>query len=715
MTKHFLFLICCFGLTSLPAQSRLDILLNQDPVFASAMDSLNAGSPHAAITMLNRAKAQFKAEEKWGKYAGSQLVLGKIYFEQQLLDSALLVLQEALATGQRVGNERLAANTEEGIARVYMAKREYPKAMQHYRSFASWCLVGGIPKAKVETCLQMIQIYSRTIEPDSIRRYLRLGHGFAKGHNFPVLQYKLNQLAGIGWNNWGRPDSALYFFRKSLALLEQFPRDGKETNVYLNIAHVFLDNHNPKRARKYLDLARESAKESSRPFFKAMILYYEGLTLMAERKEAEAIPVLEKALKAFKKLPKPEKHHLMQARTLKALAEAHHELGEDEKALELIRASKSLNVRVFKRYNDMQSELMEAAILSEQDAISASDELLMENLIWAKKSANLNYQIKVYETLAVNARKSNNLEKAMDYQDIVNDLREKADPLQQASLLSNTEIEKEEKSVQHLSDSNMDKTKRLQQTQIRAAILVGILLLLTLASIWFYRHKRKQAAQLALEKQQVEVSLQEKELLLKEIHHRVKNNMQVISSLLNLQSKGVQDPVALKVMRDGRDRVRSMALIHQTLYQNNDFSNVATADYFHKLAENLFHTYNIDQQRVQLISQIQPLKFNVDIMIALGLILNELISNTLKYAFPDEQAGEVRISLSADADQVELKVEDNGIGFPSNFAPDTSRSIGFSLIHAFTQKLGGSLQLNNAERGARASLIFPINNATLAA
>lgn len=715
MAKHFLFWICCFGLTGLPAQSRIDILRDQDPVFASAMDSLNAGSPLVATTMLNQAKARFKAEEKWAKYGASMLVLGKIFFERQLLDSSLLVLHEALAVGKRIGNERMAAYTEEGIARIHMAKREYPLAMQHYRSFANWCLVDGKPKAKVETCLQMIQIYSRTIEPDSIRRYLRLGQGFAKGHNFPVLQYKLNQLAGLGWNNWGRPDSALHYYRKSLALLEQFPGEGKETNVYLSIAHVFLDNHNPKRARKYLDLARESAKESSVPFFKAMILYYEGLTLLAEKKETAAVPMLEKALKAFKKLPNPEKHQLMQARSLKALAEAHHTLGEDEKALKFIRESKSLNVKVFKRYNEMQSELMEAAILSEQDAISASDELLMENLIWAKKSANLNYQIKVYETLAANARKSNNLEKAIDYQDKANDLREKADPLQQASLLSNTEIEKEEQSVQHLAASNMDKTKRLQRTQIRAVILVGILLLLTLASIWFYRRKREQAAQLAFEKQQIEISLQEKELLLKEIHHRVKNNMQVISSLLNLQSKGVQDPVALKVMRDGRDRVRSMALIHQTLYQNNDFSNVATADYFHKLAENLFHTYNIDQQRVQLVSQIQPLKFNVDIMIALGLILNELISNTLKYAFPNEQAGEVRISLSADADQVELKVEDNGIGFPSNFAPDTSRSIGFSLIHAFTQKLGGSLQLNNAEQGARASLIFPINNATLAA
>jgi tetratricopeptide (TPR) repeat protein len=142
--------------------------------------------------------------------------------------------------------------------------------------------------------------------------------------------------------------------------LAQVPGEGKKTNVYLNIAHVFLDNHNPKRARKYLDLAREAAKESNQPFFKAMILYYEGLTLLTEKKETAAVPVLEKALKAFKQLPKPEKHQLMQARSLKALAEAHHTLGDDEKALKYIRQSKSLNVKVFRRYNEMQSELMEA-------------------------------------------------------------------------------------------------------------------------------------------------------------------------------------------------------------------------------------------------------------------------------------------------------------------------------------------------------------------
>lgn len=718
MIKHFILVFFLFGLECLSAQSRWDALLNIDPVFATALDSLHAGRARSAIAILNETGAQFKQEEKWTKYVGSLIVLGKVYFEQKQLDSTLLVLQKALDVAQQKGNERLAANTEEGIARVYMAKQDSRLAMQHYRNFAQWCLADGKPKAKVQTCVQLVQIFTKAVNPDSIFKYLRLGLSLTKGHDFPILTYKLNQMAGLGWNNLNKPDSALHYFRQNLALLPDKPdQEARKVNAYLNITHVFLENHNPQRARKYLALAQKAAQQKSLPFSSAMIIFYEGRILAAEKKPETAIATLEKALKAFKKLPNPERHPLMQARCLKALAEAYHEQGEADRALAYLRQSKAMNVNIFQRYNEMQNELVEAAILSEQDAISASDELLMENLVWAKKSANLIYQIKVYETLAANARKKKDLEKALAYNEKAQALEEQLDPVLQANKLSNAEMNLEvgerDQSIQRLQVANFRKTKYLQNSRVQAGILALALLLLTVVGVRIYRRKRQQAARLQLEKQQVEASLQEKELLLKEIHHRVKNNMQVISSLLNLQSRTVQDPVALKVMREGRDRVRSMALIHQTLYQNNDFSNVETEDYFLKLAENLFHTYNIDQDRVHLVANIQPLKFNVDIMIALGLILNELISNTLKYAFPEEQSGEVRISLVTHSDQVELKVEDNGVGFPANFVPDNSRSIGFSLIHAFTQKLGGSLQINNAEKGARASLIFPLKNAIL--
>lgn len=715
MIKHFTLVIFLFGLGCLSAQSRLDALLKLDPIFSVALDSLRAGRHHSTIAILNEAKNQFQVEQNWGKHSGSLIIIGKAYFELHELDSSLLALNEALISAQKIGHNRLNASIQEGLARLYLQKRDFPQAKKHYYEFAKWCFREGKPKAKVETCLQMVQVYTHAVAPDSVFKYLRMGLSFTKGHDFPILEFKLTQMAGLIFNNLSQPDSALYYFRQSLGKLQNSPGESHIASVYLKIVHVFLDNQNTQRARHYLDLAQKAAKQHPLPITSAMLIYYEGRTLLEEKKYAAAISKLEKAIKAFKGLPHPERHQLMLSRSLKALAEANHGLGDAEKALAFLKQAKSMNVKVFQRYNEMQNELMEAAILSEMDAVAASDELLMENLVWAKKSENLNYQIKLYETLAANARKKKENEKALVYLEKVQSLKEQLDPAEQASKLSNEELKIEEQRVQRLQVANSRKTQRLQYSRLQVGILTTSLLLLALIAWWIYRHKRRQTTRLQAEKLQVENSLQEKELLLKEIHHRVKNNMQVISSLLNLQSKSIQDPVALKVMREGRDRVRSMALIHQTLYQNNDFSNVETEDYFLKLAENLFHTYNIDQDRVHLVAHIQPLKFNVDIMIALGLILNELISNTLKYAFPEEQTGEVRISLATRADQVELTVEDNGVGFPVNFVPDNSRSIGYSLMHAFTQKLGGSLQLNNAEKGARASLIFPLKNATLAA
>jgi two-component sensor histidine kinase len=690
------------------AQSRVDLLRNLDPVFEVAFDSVKNGNPRAALNLLVPLGIRFKSEQNIPMYCSTLLVKGRIYFEMNKPDSAIFVLNETIGIAKQGNYDRVEAIAEEGLARIYMNTKQNGLAMQHYRRYSAWSLAHAKPKTQVETCLQLVQIYTRKLEPDSILYYLRRGIGIAEGRDFPVLKYKLFQMAGLIWNNMNRPDSALHYYRKNLALLDRSPVVDRKIIVYVCMAHVFLDNHNPQRARKYLLDAQRLLKSAESAFPKAMLRYYEGLTLIVEKKENAAVPVLEQALSTYKKLPHQKRHRVMQARCLRSLAEAYHVLGENEKALEYLRLSKSMNLKVFQRYNELQSELMEAAILSDQDAIRASDELLLENLVWAKKSYNLNYQMALYETLAANERKKKNYAQAIAYLDKVKALEQELDPILQASRLNNSETQldaaEHQKSIGELKTLNQQKGLLLENTRSWILWLLGGLLVLSLATFAILRSKRR----LSTEKRTLSAALEEKELLLREIHHRVKNNMQVISSLLNLQARSVQDPVALKVMREGRDRVRSMALIHQTLYQNNDFSTVETKDYFLKLAENLFHTYNIDQDRVQLIAQIEPLKFNVDIMISLGLILNELISNALKYAFPDEQMGVVRISLSTNEDNVELKVEDNGVGFPANFVPDAARSIGFSLINAFTQKLGGSLQLANAETGARTSLIFPL-------
>lgn len=252
----------------------------------------------------------------------------------------------------------------------------------------------------------------------------------------------------------------------------------------------------------------------------------------------------------------------------------------------------------------------------------------------------------------------------------------------------------------------------IQQKKIEQILYVtGLLLLSGLVMVLLFYYRQKQASNRALaEKNEIiGKALQEKEVLLKEIHHRVKNNLQVISSLLNLQSKNIIDENALAAIRDGRDRVKSMALIHQNLYRDDDLTSVDVRDYIDKLTQSLFHSYNINKERVNLTTHIDELQLDVDVVVPLGLILNELISNALKYAFEQvENGGLLRVSLTREFDQLVLQVQDNGRGLPESLNMDKPASMGYQLIKSLTQKLKATISIEG-NNGTLAKMIIPYN------
>jgi len=252
----------------------------------------------------------------------------------------------------------------------------------------------------------------------------------------------------------------------------------------------------------------------------------------------------------------------------------------------------------------------------------------------------------------------------------------------------------------------------IQQKKIEQILYVTGLLLLTglvLVLLFYYRQKQASNRMLAEKNDIIGKALQEKEVLLKEIHHRVKNNLQVISSLLNLQSKNIIDENALAAIRDGRDRVKSMALIHQNLYRDDDLTSVDVRDYIDKLTQSLFYSYNINKDRVHLTTHIDELQLDVDVVVPLGLILNELISNALKYAFEQvEQGGMLRVSLTREFDQLVLQVQDNGKGLPESWNMDKPASMGYQLIKSLTQKLKATISIEG-NNGTLAKMIIPYN------
>lgn len=189
-------------------------------------------------------------------------------------------------------------------------------------------------------------------------------------------------------------------------------------------------------------------------------------------------------------------------------------------------------------------------------------------------------------------------------------------------------------------------------------------------------------------------SLKEKEILLKEIHHRVKNNLQVISSILNLQSSFIQDKKMLDVLQESRNRIRSMAIIHEDLYRTANFASINFANYILNLATNLVSLYRMSEENVELKYELDEIDLVLDQAVPCGLLVNEIISNSIKYAFPENSKGVIFISLKEDDGQIELKVTDNGIGLPKDFVIENSDTLGLQLVLTLVDQLDGQIEID---------------------
>ena len=203
-------------------------------------------------------------------------------------------------------------------------------------------------------------------------------------------------------------------------------------------------------------------------------------------------------------------------------------------------------------------------------------------------------------------------------------------------------------------------------------------------------------------------SLNEKELLLREVYHRVKNNLQVISSLLSLQEVQLADPAAIAVLRHARDRVRSMALVHERLYRSSDLSQVEFGEYLRQLAGELSHSYGLTAEDVRFTFKVEQVSLGIDVAIPCSMIVHELVANALRYAFPDGRRGQIEITLgAAGPGEARLAVADDGIGLPGPEAPPRTGSLGLQLVEMMVEQIGGRMAVVRSP-GARFEIVFPV-------
>jgi PAS domain S-box-containing protein len=209
--------------------------------------------------------------------------------------------------------------------------------------------------------------------------------------------------------------------------------------------------------------------------------------------------------------------------------------------------------------------------------------------------------------------------------------------------------------------------------------------------------------------QKVARSLKEKEILLKEIHHRVKNNMQVISSLLFMQAETLTDETVKDILRESQNRVKSIALVHEKLYQSTDLDRIDYIDYLRRITSHLFESFEVNPSRIALKIDAEPVYLNIDKAVPCSLIVNEMLSNSLKHAFPGGRKGVITIDLKSRGENFILTYSDDGVGIPETIAFDRTESMGMQLIMGLTEQINGSIVLDR-HGGTKYTITFPASN-----
>jgi PAS domain S-box-containing protein len=223
-----------------------------------------------------------------------------------------------------------------------------------------------------------------------------------------------------------------------------------------------------------------------------------------------------------------------------------------------------------------------------------------------------------------------------------------------------------------------------------------------------YLHMFTDITEQKMAEEKIKASLEEKEVLLKEIQHRVKNNMQVMVSLLQMQAARVKDPADAQLFKDSQERVRSMALVYEKLHQSEDLARVNLKKYVTDLVDNLVRSYSVGSGTHRTIIEVSEIKLGLDTAIPCGLIINEVISNSLKYAFPDGRTGTISVVINETDGRLEMAIADDGIGLPEEISRGWMSSLGMQLIHSLTEyQLGGKVEIERSG-GTKYRIVFPL-------
>lgn len=501
----------------------------------------------------------------------------------------------------------------------------------------------------------------------ALRLYLRALPLFEKTRNAKGVSSVTNNLGNVQYD-LGNLDQATHFYQRSLAMDERLGDRNGVAGSYHNLANIASDQKAPQRALDY-NFRALRVYEQLRDLRNVGISYNNiGREYQTMGRTAQARTYLAKSLKISQQLGDRE----AMGYALYNLSKAPEVEGKYGEALQLLRRAEAIAEGA--AYTELRRET-----LGKLADLSAKSGDYRQAFIYQKK----------FEVLNDSLFKKENTQFVADLQ-------------------TRYETEKKEQRIRLLAQDNAIQTLQLDRNRtILFSVLGGLLLALGLAGVLYNRSQLRRRANLELERANALIrrSVAEKETLLQEIHHRVKNNLQLVTSLLNWQTEGVTDEKTLRIIDEGRARVRSMALIHEHLYKSENLAEVNLQAYLGELVDTLARSYR-QHEGVVVEKRIEPFHFDADVVVPLGLIASELVSNAFKYAFPGGASGRVKVELTRAAEGYRFSVGDTGVGLPADFARIRRDSLGLQLVETLTKQLKGKLIISQ-ESGTQFEIVFP--------
>ncbi len=511
-----------------------------------------------------------------------------------------------------------------------------------------------------------------------------------------LMANSLNNI-GITYYYSAYMEKAAEYYLQALALREELNDSTSMGQSYNNLGVVFKYQKNYEKAIEYYTKAAEIKRDLNQTRSLMYTMMNIGGLYLAVEEYDQALAITDEAIQVSQQLNDLATEAILYINK----AEAHNGLEDFDAAVNAVRRGIQLN----KRVGEISHELRGWNVLTNVYLTSGykSGALEAVNTFISKPDESKDEEILLnHYQLASNAYYQNgDYKKAYEfgqlYRELNSELIEKANNQTMLEMTTKFEVDQKEQEIKLLNSQNQIQSISLAQAKLtRKYLIIFAILVVIIAVVIYVSYINRQKINKILVQQNdvIKASLDEKELLLKEIHHRVKNNLQIISSLLNIQSRNTEDEQASQAIKESQSRVKSMALIHQSLYRKDNATSVRVKDYLEQLSRTISESFAISD-RILLKLDIDDIELDVDTIIPMGLIINELITNSVKHAFEEQDNGKISISLNEDGDSLKLVVTDDG----SNESTGTSGSdsFGLKLVETLSKKLEAEMQVKRDE------------------